>query len=419
MALAHISWLTAVAMAAGTMIMPLHLSQDTGGIGAAVTRLWGTGTAPVSLLPGYRRADSARENSAIAAGRSAGTRSARSSTTPVAATDVWSRLREGFALQGQPRPAVQAYIDRFRKHPQHIERVLRRGEPYLFHILGRLEARGLPAELALLPVVESAFDPFASSPAGAAGIWQFMPATASHLGLPRDWWFDGRRDIVAATEAALDYLDELHGRFDGDWLLALGAYNAGRTRVNAAIRNNRSRGKPTDFWHLRLPEETRSYVPKLMALRAVIVDPSAYGIRLPDIANAPYFTSVDTQGQLDLKVAARLSGASVEELRRLNPGLVRSVTPPGVSHALLIPKSGERRFGEQLARLSADQRVMAVKYRVRRGDTLSTIARSCRTTVERLREINQLTDTRIVAGWHLIVPVAENDTNAGDAARTS
>lgn len=419
MALAQISWLPAAAMAAGTMIMPLHLSQDAGRIGAAVTRLWDTGAAPVSFLSAYRRADSARGNSAIVASRSDGTRPARPSTAPVAATDVWSRLREGFVLQGQIRPAVQAYIDRFRKHPQQIERVLRRGEPYLFHILGRVEARGLPGELALLPVVESAFDPFASSPAGAAGIWQFMPATASHLGLPRDWWVDGRRDIVAATEAALDYLDELHGRFDGDWLLALGAYNAGRTRVNAAIRHNRSRGKPTDFWHLRLPEETRSYVPKLMALRAVIVDPSAYGITLPHIANVPYFTSVDTQGQLDLKVAARLSGASVEQLRRLNPGLVRSVTPPGVSHALLIPKSGERRFGEQLARLPADQRVMAVKYRVRRGDTLSTIARSCRTTVERLREINQLTDTRIVAGRHLIVPVAENDTNAGDSARTS
>lgn len=286
---------------------------------------------------------------------------------------------------------------------------MQRGEPYLFYILGRVEERGLPAELALLPVIESAFDPYARSPAGAVGIWQFMPATAKHVGLRQDWWVDDRRNIVAATEAALDYLSELHQYFDGDWLLALGAYNAGRARVNKAIRLNRSQGKPVDFWHLPLPEETRGYVPKLIALKAIISNPEASNITLPAIANTHYFTSVDTGGQLDLQVAARLTGSSMNELQRLNPGLTRSITPPARPHTLLIPTAREQRFREGLARLTADQRVQSVKYRVRQGDTLSAIAQNSQTTVARLRRNNQLESTRIIAGKLLIVPMGKHD----------
>jgi membrane-bound lytic murein transglycosylase D len=282
-----------------------------------------------------------------------------------------------------------------------------------------VEERGLPAELALLPAIESAFDPYSSSPAGAAGIWQFMPVTAEHVGLRQDWWFDGRRDIVAATEAALDYLSELHQRFDGDWLQALGAYNAGRARVNEAIRLNRSRGKPVDFWHLSLPEETRNYVPKLIALRAIISNPDAHNITLPALANTPHFTVVDTGGRLDLQVAAQLTGTSVEELQRLNPGLIRSTTPPDSPHTLLIPRTSEQQFREQLARLPADRRVLSVKYRVRRGDTLSTIAQNSRTTVTRLRQVNQLGSARIFAGKFLIVPLGEHDENASGELQTS
>jgi len=277
----------------------------------------------------------------------------------------------------------------------------------------------LPTELALLPVIESAFDPFSNSPAGAAGIWQFMPTTAQHVGLRQDWWFDGRRDIVAATGAALEYLTELHQGFDGDWLKALGAYNAGRSRLNKAIHLNRTQGKPVDFWHLPLPEETRSYVPKLIALRAIISNPEAHNITLPALANTAHFTAVDTGGQLDLQVAARLAGTSVEELQRLNPGLIRSTTPPDSSHTLLIPRTSEQRFREQLARLPADQRVLSVKYRVRWGDTLSTIAQNSRTTVTRLRQINQLGSTRIFAGKLLIVPVGERDESASGDLQTS
>ena len=246
-----------------------------------------------------------------------------------------------------------------------------------------------------------------------------MPGTAKQLGLRRDWWVDGRRDIVAATEAALDYLSELQQRFDGDWLLALGAYNAGSARVNRAIRLNRSQGKPVDFWHLPLPEETRNYVPKLIALRAIIASPETYNIALPDLANTHYFTAVETDGQLDLQVAARLSGTSMGELQRLNPGLIRSITPPASPHTLLIPRASEQCFRERLARLPADQRVQSIKYRVRRGDTLSAIAQNSRTTVARLRQINQLDSTRIFAGKLLIVPLGERDENASGALQAS
>lgn len=338
---------------------------------------------------------------------------------PAAAADVsgeiWERLRTGFALDGQDRRAVRTQVESFHEHAWHFRQILKRSEPYLFHVLSRVEARGLPAELALLPVIESAFDPFARSPAGATGIWQFMPHTAREVGLQRDWWFDGRRDIVAATEAALDYLDALQRRYDGDWLLALAAYNAGSARVNRAIRDNRAAGKPTDFWHLSLPAETRNYVPKLLAVSVLIADPAAYNIALPAMANAHYFVSVDTGGPLDLQVAAELSGITFDELQRLNPGLTRSVTPPGGAQRLLVPRKVAARFRARLAQLPDDKRVQSVRYRIRPGDTLSAIALNSRTTVTHLRKLNQLEDSRIVAGRQLIVPLSVREEEVSAA----
>ena len=392
-------WLPALAMAAATLTTPLHISTDTRVIENNREGAWNTLFTYAPLRPEFTPQETVREN----------TPAEQTPAGMAEATDIWERLRSGFNFPQQAAPSVQAHIDTFHNHPRHIEAILQRGEPYLFYILSRIEERGLPAELALLPVIESAFDPFASSPAGAAGIWQFMPATAKHVGLRQDWWVDGRRDIVAATEAALDYLSELHQRFDGDWLLALGAYNAGSARVNRAIRLNRSQGKPVDFWNLPLPDETRGYVPKLIALRAIISNPEVHNITLPALANTHYFTAVDTGGQLDLQVAARLTGASMDELQRLNPGLTRSITPPASPHTLLIPRASEQRFRERLARLPADQRVQSVKYRVRQGDTLSAIALNSRTTVARLRQINNLESTRIFAGKLIIVPMGERD----------
>ena len=408
-------WLPAFAMVASALATHHYLNQHTRSIGDDLEREWNTLLVPDSLQQEYISAEFVREYTLTAITPTV--EQTLAGTTE--AIDIWERMRAGFELPHEAAAAVQTHIDNFRNHPRHIENILQRGEPYLFYILGRVEELGLPTELALLPVIESAFDPFSNSPAGAAGIWQFMPTTAQHVGLRQDWWFDGRRDIVAATGAALEYLTELHQGFDGDWLKALGAYNAGRSRLNKAIHLNRTQGKPVDFWHLPLPEETRSYVPKLIALRAIISNPEAHNITLPALANTAHFTAVDTGGQLDLQVAARLAGTSVEELQRLNPGLIRSTTPPDSSHTLLIPRTSEQRFRAQLARLPADQRVLSVKYRVRWGDTLSTIAQNSRTTVTRLRQINQLGSTRIFAGKLLIVPVGERDESASGDLQTS
>ena len=403
MTLTYTLWLPALAMAASTLTTHPDFSPDSRVIDNEWENTRDTVLAPAVLQPEFTPPETVRNN--IPAEQ---TLAGKAETI-----DFWGRLRAGFNFPQQATQSVQTHIDTYHNHPRHIEQILQRGEPYLFYILSRVEERGMPTELALLPVIESAFDPFASSPAGAAGIWQFMPATAKYVGLRQDWWVDDRRDIVAATDAALDYLSKLQQRFDGDWLLALAAYNAGSARVNKAIRLNRSQGKPVDFWHLPLPEETRGYVPKLIALRAIISNPEAHNITLPILPNTPYFTVVDTGGQLDLQVAAQLTGTSMDELQRLNPGLTRSITPPASPHTLLIPRASELRFREQLAWLPANQRVQSVKYRVRQGDTLSAIAQNSRTTVARLRQINHLESTRIFAGKLLVVPLGEREENVG------
>ena len=325
----------------------------------------------------------------------------------VSAADIWTRMRNGFVFPVVDSDVIRTYINEYTKHPSLLKQVLQRGEPYLFHILARLEQEDLPAELALLPIVESAFDPFAISPAGAAGIWQFMSETAAHIGLKHDWWYDGRRDIIASTDAALDYLGQLNKHFNHNWLLTLAAYNAGSTRVRRAIRENRDAGKPTDFWHLPLPAETRSYVPKLIALRTIIENPSDYNISLPTLPDGRYFSTVKIQGQIELKVAAQLAEVSLDVLQRLNPGYGRSITPPGSTHTLLIPKSMVHLFRERIAQLPKDQRVKSIRHRIRVGDNLSTIARYYRTTVSALRKVNRLRGTKIIAGEYLMVPTTE------------
>jgi membrane-bound lytic murein transglycosylase D len=325
----------------------------------------------------------------------------KSAGDAVTISDIWVRMRSGFVFPVADPVTVQTHIDEYVKHPHLLAQLLHRGEPYLFHILNRLEQAGMPAELALLPVVESAFDPFATSPTGAAGIWQFMPATAADAGLDQDWWYDGRRDIIASTEAALEYLDQLHNRFDGDWLLALAAYNAGHARVRRAIRRNRDAGKPVDFWHLSLPAETRSYVPRLIALRIIIENPDSYNISLPTLSDTRYFSRVEIRGQIELSVAARLSGVSLVELQRLNPGYARAITPPDKDHMLLVPSLVEGVFRERIARLPQDQRIQSIRHRIRRGDNLGTIAQHYRTTVSELRKVNRLKGSKIIAG-HLL-----------------
>ncbi len=407
-------WLPLLAMLVSASVTNRFVQADTVQTGQANQRQYqyAMSAAELESCCLYRSFDaSVHSLNPPAPGKSAG--------DTVAISDIWVRMRSGFVFPVVDPVAVQTHIDAYIKHPHLLKQLLHQGEPYLFHILNRLEQAGLPAELALLPVVESAFDPFATSPAGAAGIWQFMPATAADAGLDQDWWYDGRRDIIASTEAALDYLDQLHNRFNGDWLLALAAYNAGHARVRRAIRRNRDAGRPVDFWHLLLPAETRSYVPRLIALRMIIENPRSYNITLPGLSDTRYFSRVEIRGQIEFNVAARLSGVSLAELQRLNPGYARSITAPDKAHMLLVPRSVERVFRERIASLPQDQRIQSIRHRIRRGDNLGTIAQHYRTTVSELRRVNRLKGSKIIAGRLLLVPVVERGNTIAGSSYTA
>ena len=327
--------------------------------------------------------------------------------------DLWARMRAGFTMDHSVDNArVQAQLDWYARHPNYINRVVERGSRYLHHIVEQTEARGLPAEMALLPIVESAFDPFAYSHGRAAGLWQFIPSTGKYFGLTQSWWHDDRRDVLEATDAALTYLDRLAKRFDGDYTLALAAYNAGGGTVSSAMRRNRNAGKPTDFWSLSLPTETRHYVPKLIALAKIFDDPEAYGVELPKLANEPYFDVVETGSQLDLAQAAELAGVDIDEIYLLNPSYNRWATNPDGPHRLLVPKQNADSFRQALANFPKEQRVSWQNYTVRQGDNLNAIARQFGTTTQVVRQVNKLNSDMIRIGQQLLIPSSSRGADA-------
>lgn len=325
---------------------------------------------------------------------------------PAEPQDLLDRLREGFALPPETRESVAQQADWFARHGDYLERVLTRARPYLPHVAAEVESRGVPAELAFLPVIESAFDPFAYSHGRAAGLWQIIPGTGKRFGLKQNWWYDGRRDVVDSTRAALDYLEYLHGLFDGDWLLAVAAYNCGEGTVGRAIRRNQAAGRPTDFWSLDLPRETRGYVPRLLGLAAVLADPAAYELELPPMPDGPVFATVGLDSQIDLAVAAELAGIELAELQSLNPGFNRWATDPDGPHRLQLPLEAVDVFSVAVAELPASERVQWHRHEVRSGDTLGAIARRYRTTVGVLQSVNGLPGTQIRVGTHLMVPTS-------------
>ncbi|MDN3518990.1 LysM peptidoglycan-binding domain-containing protein [Aquisalimonas lutea] len=327
--------------------------------------------------------------------------------------DLWARLRSGYGIDADlDNPRVVSELNTFSRQQAYLDRVARRAEPYLHYIVESIEDRGLPMEIALLPVVESAYRPFAYSHGRAAGLWQFVPATGRHYGLRQSWWYDGRRDVLASTEAALDYLERLGEMFDGDWLLALAAYNAGEGRVMAAVRQARSNGKPTDFWHLSLPRETRQYVPRLLAISELIKDPRAYGLELVSIPDEPYLDVVALDSQIDLALAADLAGISIEELYRLNPGFDRWATDPQGPHRIAVPIDKAEPLRNELASLSPDERMRWHRHKIQPGDNLRAIARQYNTTVRVLQQTNDINGHLIRAGEHLMVPTASADSGA-------
>jgi membrane-bound lytic murein transglycosylase D len=326
----------------------------------------------------------------------------------VVAADLFERLTGRFTWEIAADPTVTRERDWYARNQAYLDRVFARGELYLFHIVEALEARGMPAELALLPVVESAFDPFAYSHGRAAGLWQIIPGTGRRLGLAQNWWFDGRRDVLESTRAALDYLEQLHRMFDGDWLLAVAGYNSGEGNVARARKRAAAAGKPQDFWGIKsyLPAETRTYVPRLLAIAELVGNPAEFGVTLPQLPNEPRFAVVDTGGQIDMALAAGLAGLPTDALYALNPGVNRWATDPEGPHRLLLPIAQADAFAASLAGLGERERVQWTRHRVRSGETIGGIAERYHTTVAVLREINELRGNTIRAGDYLMIPHA-------------
>lgn len=328
-----------------------------------------------------------------------------SSVKPREYADIWERMRDGFKLQDEIgiNPRIERQRLWYVGNPRHVATVSERSAPYIHYIVERLAERDMPMELALLPVIESAYDPQAYSSAHAVGLWQFIPSTGRYYNLRQTNWYDGRRDVTASTQAALNYLSRLHEMFNGDWLLALAAYNAGEGRISRAIERNEKLGLPSDYWNLSLPKETEDYVPKLLALSQVILTPEAYGITLSPVANEPYFEQVAIKQHMDLARVARLAELDEDELRQLNPAYKRGVTLDGPQH-LLVPTDKAEMFSANLALMKPQELVDWQSYTVRSGDSLHAIANRHHLTVNMLKDINRLRSNHLRIGQQLTIP---------------
>ncbi|MDF2868346.1 MAG: LysM peptidoglycan-binding protein [Gammaproteobacteria bacterium] len=318
---------------------------------------------------------------------------------------LWSALAKNFSLNYPITPQVQAQIDWYLQHPTALYQLANQATPYLYYIYQKLMAYQMPAEIALLPMIESNYNPFVSSSAGAGGLWQLMPNTAAGLGIRQNWWYDGRRDIVASTKAALDYLNYLQALFDGNWLLTFAAYNSGAGAVQQAINKNTQAGIPTGFWLLPLPKQTRNYVPRILALAAIIKEPEKYGIKLPLVKNEPYLETVDVGSQIELAEAAKLAGMDLATLYRLNPGYKHWATEPNGKHKLLLPIDVIDNFKAKLTQLPTEKRVKWDKYAVQPGDNLKQIAKNFNLKPELVKEINDLSSDFIEVGRVLRLPL--------------
>ena len=343
--------------------------------------------------------------------------------SPQVPQDVWERMRQGFQLQDGlgVNPRIEQQRLWFASNPSFLENAGERGSLYIHYIIERLEERNMPLELALLPVIESAYNPMAYSRADAVGLWQFIPSTGRYYNLRQTRFYDGRRDITASTTAAMDYLTRLHDMFNGDWLLALAAYNAGEGTVSRAIERNEKLGLPTDYWNLPLPAETQAYVPKLLALSQVVLAPEAYGVNLNPIANAPYFQVVEINQRMDLSKVAAVANIDEDELFQLNPAFKQRTTIDGPQH-LLVPTSKAQLLTASLSTMRPEEliskksfkpvfegadesEVASLKraYRVKRGDNLAAIARANKVDVKDLQRWNKMSGKDLKVGQTLVM----------------
>ena len=322
--------------------------------------------------------------------------------------DLWGRIKDGYAMPNVESAYATKHEEWYASRPDYIKRMVDRSQRYLFHIVEEVQKRGMPTEIALLPMIESAFNPQANSRSAASGIWQFIPSTGRNFGLKLNWWVDNRRDVTAATNAALDYLQKLHGMF-GTWDLALAAYNAGEGTVQRAIDKNRRQGLPTDYQSLSLPEETRNYVPKLQAIKNIVTDPEKFGLKIGSIPNRPYFARVTTPKQIDSKLAAQLAEISYDEFISLNPSYNRPViTSTGEKQQLLLPVWAAQRFADNLANYDKPLSNWQT-YNAKRGERMDNIASKFGMNVSQLRVVNSLSSSQKLRNSQaMLVPAVYN-----------
>ena len=342
-----------------------------------------------------------------AAARTLATKTAEAAEAAEAAApskSLWDRISRGFAMAPFESDLVRDWENWYANRPDYVARMIDRSSHFLFHIVEQVEKRGMPMEIALLPMIESAYNPVAYSRSHASGIWQFIPSTGKDFGLRQSWWYDGRRDVIAATDAALDYLEKLYGMF-GDWQLALASYNWGEGAVSRAIERNRAKGLPTDYENLTMPPETRGYIPKLVAVKNIILNPARYGLAIADIPNEPYFETVTVKRHIDVKLAAKFAEMPLEEFRFLNPGHNKPVIRAGEAERIVLPKHTVAMFRANLA--GHDRPLVSWEaVTLRHGQKAERLAAERGITLNELKQLNGLQhQKRLVAGQPLLVPL--------------
>jgi membrane-bound lytic murein transglycosylase D len=334
--------------------------------------------------------------------------------------DLWSHIRHGYQLNTKPLsntiPAIgeqriNGLITRYRKHPKDIFQQTEQARLYLHHIVSELEKNNMPTELALIPFVESRFDPFAYSSGRASGLWQFIPGTGERFNMTQTWWHDERRDVIKSTQAAIDYFNYLHRFFDNDWLLAIAAYNAGEGTVKRAIKRNKKVGKATDFWSLPLPKQTQFYVPKLFVWARIIDTPEHYALSLSPIQNTAVFTAIDIQSQIDLATFSEISNMNIDDVYALNPAYNRWATDPQAPHELLVPLEKADNILTSLQSYPIEKRMQWQRYTVKPNDALSFIAKRFNTNTRSIQKANKLASSRIRVGQTLLIPTASKQSD--------
>jgi membrane-bound lytic murein transglycosylase D len=332
-------------------------------------------------------------------------------------TDVWGRIRSGYAIPDLDNSLVNRHVQAYSARPDSLKRISGRASPYLYHIVQELEKRGMPTELALLPVIESAFNPQALSTADAAGLWQFVPGTGKDYDLKQNMFKDERRGVLASTDAALTYLQRLYTMF-GDWQLALAAYNWGEGNIQRIVKKNQALGKGTDFESLAelMPLETRNYVPKLQAVKNIVGNPAQYNVSLPAIDNQPYFTAIDKTSDIDLAVAAQLAEMSIDEFKALNPQFKKPVIIGGEKTKILLPKANAEKFQLNLAQWGRELSSWTTHKITSARTSITALASKFGTTPEVIRQANNIpAKSTVKAGSTILVPKVST-SNAGDIA---